>query len=100
MLPNLRTCGSESNVDVGLRKPEYPGEIAPDWGHRETGESRDGCSLSGTERGFNWPLRRLSDVFVAESCALADRRGGAVVRVGVLGVLGPPIFERSCLSYA
>ena len=71
----------------------------PDAGHREPGESSEGCSRSGTDRGFNCPLSLPNDVCDAAvgSCVLVGRSGGAVVLVGVLG---PPILESRDLSYA
>jgi hypothetical protein len=72
----------------------WPGDMAPEGGHLEAGES--GCRRSGTDNGFSWPLSLCNDecASVVGSWALLER-GGAAVRVGVLG---PPILERSCLS--
>ena len=60
------------------------------------GDSSEDCKRSGTESGFSFPFSLLND-----ACAMgADSEvvvgsGGAVVLVGVLG---PPILESSCLS--
>ena len=90
---------SEPGSNTGLGKLEWAGETAPDCVHRERGDSRDGYNRSGTDRGFNCPLSLLKAVCGAEdvSWALEERKPGPEALVGVLG---PPILERTCLSYA
>jgi len=57
-----------------------------------------GWRRSGTDKGFNWGLRWGKDGWGSEAegglWALVAR-GGAV---DLVGVLGPPILESSCLS--
>ena len=90
ILPNLRSDPGSKDV-IGLRYP--PGEVAPDPGH--LGDSSEGLNSEfeaefGRVRGFS--LGKEVCEPVEDSWALAESDGCLV------GVLGLPIFERTCWS--